>query len=236
MKIPKLLPQILIFSLFFSYGFTSALEANDSLRGVFRESLNVNNTQQTVGKLSVQLYENGSFRTVNLHQHKFRSGDRFRFQVASSRAGWLYVLHRPPNGEPSLLWPRQKPNTSTQFLDENQIKLQENKSIPAYPGIFRFDQETGQESFYVAINSKQEIPQLTAKNIRPTPTRSTSKPASGNRIVNFRVKSLSDLGNEGFKSVIYDTIEEKEDPAIYFSTVNNNHKGVTLMEFELQHE
>lgn len=105
------------------------------------------------GRLQVLLAPGGSATQVVGLDHKFRTGDWFRFAIHAETDGWLYVFHQPPGGELQLLWPVE--GTSNALVAGSQI------IVPPSPEGWTFVQTTGEEYFYVAISSEARAPEVT---------------------------------------------------------------------------
>jgi len=210
--------------------------SSDGLKGVFVGTESGDTHGGSVGRLGVQLIRNGIPQLVRL-DNPFRSGDKFRFEVSANRDGWLYVFHKPPTGEPKLLWPRRSEYDSAKYLDDHAVRAKQTYVIPASPKVFVFDKEVGAETFYVAITSEKTSPRLTAQGIKegklqPVPR----KDAGGNQIVQFRVKNIDVPGQAGYIGLKYLPSQQEKDPYVYFSAHPQEGKDLTMIEFKLQHE
>ena len=78
-----------------------------------------------------------------------KSGDEFKLFVSLVKPTFLYVIHKSPNNELSLLFPYD----STMF--EKDYKLDKNYYIPKGREWFRLDKNTGTETFYVLASSER---------------------------------------------------------------------------------
>lgn len=78
----------------------------------------------------------------------FYTGDALRFEVVSNRSGFLYVLHRDPDGKFHVLYPRK--NLSEM---DNFVKEYESFTFPK-TGKFIFKTPKGKEYLLVALSSK----------------------------------------------------------------------------------
>jgi len=206
-----------------------------------------------VGRLSVLLLDSEEdSRQVSL-RHRFHTGDAFRFVISSNRDGWLYVLHRSPQGEPQLLWPLRD---EEQALDLNEVQNGQRLMVPPLPGKFIFDDEVGNEYFYVVIRSERRPPQLSAiktlpsadvesiteKSLspggaaippdRPETSQVTPFSAPKQRIVQFSIRG----SKRPIRGVIYDPGPQDTDPNIYFSTYPEDDASNNILEFQLRHE
>jgi hypothetical protein len=101
---------------------------------------------EVLGRLGLRLLEGGSQpgRPVGV-DHSFHTGDFFRFEVTSSRDGWLYVFHRPPGGRLELLWPARGESSA------NAVRAFVPTEVPPGEDAFLFTDEIGEELFYVAL-------------------------------------------------------------------------------------
>ena len=104
---------------------------------------------ELLGRLALRLIDAGTpgGRQVGF-DHQFVTGDYFRFEVTPSRDGWLYLYHRPPDGPLELLWPARDE------LKANAVRALEPAMAPSGEDALRFEGETGEESFYVALVSQ----------------------------------------------------------------------------------
>jgi len=219
--------------------------ADASLRGVFFGIEGNPKPETAVGRLSIQLVKDGIERQVRL-DHRFRSEDRFRFQVSSDRDGWLYILHRSADGEPQLLWPRLRADQKDEYLDANQVRAGITYAIPPKPGVFIFDEEVGTEFFYLVIRPVKKVPELSTirPGGKPRPDSPVSIPqasqvsteSQANRIVQFSVRSAEDPVGPGWRGVLFDPGPQDADRNIYFSAHPEDDGKFTMIEFQLQHE
>ena len=186
-------------------------------------------SRRLVGRLGV-LLETGEFFSQVRADYSFRSGDRFRFEVTSNRNGWLYVLHAAPGAKLKQLWPRDR--------DDNAIKSGQTYEIPQKPGVFIFDEEVGQEYFYVAIRPNQIAPDLDMPQPADKPPsqdgRVAGTPAKkeGADITNFVVR---DPFGETSRGVVFDPGKEDSDPFLYFSVGTKGKGNSATIEFRLRH-
>jgi len=233
---------------------STAFKTGNNLRGVYynppEEGL-----VTAVGRLAVLLsVEEGGFRPANLH-HRFHTGESFQFSVSSNQDGWLYILHRSPGGQPQLLWPRVDFGKTLTHLDLNRVQAGQEMSVPASPGKFTFDDEVGNEYFYVVIRPTRQPPELSAMETAPTPDSGApaettsrldgkettterpaeeqpSRPMPGQKIVQFSVRG-SKLPIRG---VVYDPGPQDTDPHTYFSSHHEDGSADIVFEFKLFHE
>lgn len=209
----------------------------DGLRGVYLGSMSNTEEKAVVGRLALELFKNNQFHDVRL-DHNFQSKDQFRFKVSSNQAGWLYILHRDPHGEPQLLWPpvaTQGDNQNINYINENTTY-----SIPSAPGILVFDEEVGNESFYIAIRSRPVPPALTTFQ-RQRPQHSikagsvTAPKKPNQRIVQFSVRGPADTTDAKSQGIIFDPGTEDNDPNVYFSSTTTDKLTLAMIEFKLRH-
>jgi hypothetical protein len=128
-------------------------------------------------------------------------------------------------------------------------------SVPANPGKFTFDDEVGNEYFYVVICSQQYPPELSAIESaadsvpeasaetasHPVDTETSavkpeknqpSLPVAGQKIVQFSVRG----SRHPIRGVIYDPGSQDADPNTYFSSHPDDSSADVVFEFKLFHE
>lgn len=237
-----------------AYQQSADIKTADNLRGVYYTPA-PEEPVSSVGRLAVMLKgQEGGHRQVNLH-HRFHTGESFQFIVSSNHDGWLYILHRSPGGEPQLLWPRIKSDAAESHLDFNQVQAGEETVVPASPGKFRFDDEVGNEYFYIVIRTQRQPPELTAMETAASPdagtpdmppTRLEDKPAapakpaaeqpsstlSGQKIVQFSIRGRQ----HPIRGVVFDPGPQDTDPHTYFSSHPEDGPADVVFEFQLLHE
>lgn len=231
--------MLLISSLLISICHAETIQqrTHDGLRGVYLGSMNNTEEKTVVGRLALELFKNNQFHDVRL-DHLFQSKDQFRFKVSSNQAGWLYILHRDPHGEPQILWPpaaSQGNNQKINYIDKNITY-----SIPSAPGILVFDEEVGNESFYITIRSRPVPPALSTfqsqKSQHATKADSTIAPKRPNqRIVQFSVRGPADNTVVKSQGIIFDPGTEDNDPNVYFSSTTTDDFTLAMIEFKLRH-
>ncbi len=227
----------------------------DNLRGVYYTPAQ-DGPATSVGRLAILLLagpDNG--QEVNLH-HRFHTGDSFRFMVSSNHDGWLYILHRSPRGQPQLLWPRVNPDAAESHLDYNRVQAGEDIMVPARPGKFTFDDEIGNEYFYIVIrqerlppglsaidtvvNPESDAPSEKAEPVKEIVTAPEKNPASAQpaasvsdqKIVQFSIRG----GNHPIRGVVFDPGPKDADPHTYFSSHPDDGLADVILEFKLHHE
>ena len=233
-------------------GRPSELKGTNDLRELFRSGGAHGNTP--VGRLAVQLVEGGSVREVGL-DHPFRTGDRFRFGVSCNQAGWVYVLHRSPAGDPQLLWPRVTGVGHQQrYVDDNRVLAGETSVVPPPPDVFLFDDEVGNEYFYVVIQPKRQVPELSVLTVRNPPANAqapspgpelrgevphspeVTSPGAAQRqkIVQFSVKGMG-AARAPMRGVVLMPGGEDTDTNAYFAPDPEHKAGNVVFEFRLRH-
>lgn len=216
------------------------------LRGVFLGEEKSTKPDEVVGRLAIRLLGDARSQQVGL-DYRFRSGDRFRFEITSNRDGWLYILHRSPGGQPQMLWPRSQGKQETG--PSNHVRGQTTYVVPPSPRAFIFDDEVGKESFYVAIEAEPIAPTdapIAPKqdNDKPSTTTATGTsqprtnaaagaPAPTTQIHNFSVRGLEGLVGRG---VVFDPGPEDADPHVYFSASGEDDGTIAAVKFQLRHE
>ncbi len=183
---------------------------------------------RVTGRLAIRLLEHGGSRHVGI-DHRFRSGDHFRFDVVSSDNGWLYVLHRPPGGELDLLWPPEPAPGSSG--SPNAVRAQKTYVVPRPPAFFHFDDEVGDEFFYVAIAAEPQAPAVAGGGEAPAVAGGRTR----ERVENFIVRGLHDTVDSSGRGVILDPGVEDADPWLYFSAPAEADGTVAAVEFQLRH-
>jgi len=217
----------------------------DRLRGVFLGEEKSKRRDEVVGRVSILLLKDGRSRHVGI-DHIFRSGDRFRFEIASSRDGWLTILHRSPGGELQVLWPQ--PQTNGEITASNHVRAKVPYVVPPSPGLFIFDNEVGKESFYVAVEAElrvHTVQGILAGHQGPEPFKSPGSGTSQHprkkaasteqRIVNFKVRG-GDADGLASRGVVFDPGPEDFDPNVYFSASTDDDGTIAVLEFQLRHQ
>jgi len=185
-----------------------------------------------VGRLGVVLVRAGRYEQVGL-RHRFRTGDQFRFDVTSNRDGWLYILHTDPGGTSSQLWP--PPDGPAQ-----EIRAGNSYLIPASPNVFVFSEDTGDESFFVAIRPDPAPPDLESGQAsvqRPAQTLAneprTDAAGAGNRVVNFDVRDPFGGANA---AVVFEPPAGDTDNYLYFAPLPDDDTTSAGIAFQLRHD
>jgi len=228
------------------------------LRELYRSAETRGYRSARVGRLAVQLIEKDATRRVGI-DHRFRSGEKFRFEISSNRDGWLYVLHRSPAGEPQLLWPRMGSGGGNGYVDDNRVRTRNTALVPPAPDVFLFDDEVGSEYFYLVIRPERNAPRLTALASpapapivspaapppaappRPVPARPTAAsrpagPVQGQRIVQFSVRGMGGQGAVPGRGVVLLPGGDKAEPDTYFAPHPEDRPDTVVFEFRLHHE
>lgn len=205
-------------------------EPGNNIRDVFLSSeAGRAATNRTVGRLGILLKTKDGAERVR-PDYPFHTGDKFRLEVTANRNGWLYVLHAAPGGKLKQLWPRSQ--------DDNTIKAGQTYEIPPSPGVFVFDENVGQEYFYVAIRQKRVAPNLevqvpAGRSMNQTKRTQTSHEKEGNAdITNFVIR---DPFGETGRGVVFDPGAVDSDPYLYFSAVAKDQLNSAMIEFQLKH-
>ena len=136
---------------------TSVIAQADKYLGAFLSESQMSQYSR-VGRLAVQLIRNGGTQEVPF-DWVFHTNDEFRFKIATSRDGWLYILHRSPGGQLQLLYP---PIANAGQTSRNS-RVEKNTSylVPApTEGSFVFEKDTGAETFFLVIKDRPEPPAL----------------------------------------------------------------------------
>jgi hypothetical protein len=193
---------------------------------------------RSVGRLTIRLDTEGGSRIVPV-SYPFHSGDHLRFEVSANRDGWLYVLHRGPDGKVEHLWP---PAETTATSTVNRVHERATVIVPA-EGTFEFDNDTGNEHFYFVIRSERGWPDQEAatpavlpipktrgaggerKRKRPSATSTQAIADSGSpTLLNFRVRGLK-----------YVPPSSDNDQSLYFAVSAPSQTGEAILEFQLMH-
>jgi hypothetical protein len=228
-----------------------------NLRGVYLDSGTEGSVQTGVGRLTLQLLNGVKAREVSRH-HRFRSGDRFRFLISSNREGWLYVLHRSEESPARLLWPPPAGVPVDPGSSANWLRPRTATPVPTPPAVFVFDDEIGNEYFFVAILQEPHPPILSAmeapekKEPSAVPTRPVAplsspetlqaqeterlRPETEPRIVQFSVRGSAGGASIPSRGVFLDPSPQGSDPATYFSVLPRDLEGGLVFEFKLRHE
>jgi hypothetical protein len=183
---------------------------------------------ETVGRLGIVLVRAGRYEQVGL-RHIFTTGDQFRFDITSNRDGWLYILHTDPGGTLSQLWP--PPGGPAQ-----EIRAGNSYLIPASPNVFVFSDDTGDESFLVAIRPDPVPPDLGSGQVaaqRPAETLTADAAGPGNRIVNFDVR---DPFGGASAAVVFEPPAGDADTYLYFSPLPDDATASAGIAFQLRHD
>lgn len=153
-----------------------------------------------IGRLVIQLQTDDGWQTVS-PERRFQTGERFRFKIESSQEAAVFVYHQPPNGDPAELWPAARQAS-------NAIAPGDSLTVPKPPAAFEMQDETGAETFSVA---------LTSSGTRP----------SGETLGQYVLRSLGDEGTRGIGIV---------DPAEHWLYFRPGTKGtLATVDFQLIH-
>jgi hypothetical protein len=186
-------------------------------------------SNRAAGRLGILLEADGAFKRVR-PDYSFRSGDRFRFEIAANRTGWLYVLHTS-GGKLQQLWPAGK-NTE-------EIRRGQTHEVPSSPGLFIFDKEVGDEPFYVVIRTDRKPPALGQTTpLRKSPDSAKKRPETPDSrattgITNFAIRDP--FGETTARGVVFAPGRDDADPYLYFSPVPQDTTNSVMIEFQLHH-
>lgn len=189
------------------------------LRGVFVDPGTAADVgDRTVGRLALHLVREEGSEQVGI-EHVFRSGDRFRFAITPSRGGWVFVLHRPPAGEAEVLWPPEGVSTP--------VPARTTSEIPPRPQAFAFDEEVGEESFYVVIRAAPD----------PPPAGGELRAADGAEEARSEAEAaVRALGEGKPRGAFFDPGPQDEDRHVYFAPADDDDGTVAIVELRLRHE
>jgi Domain of unknown function (DUF4384) len=118
--------------------------------------------------ITVERHDASGWTTVN-PAHVFESGERLRFHITASFAGYLYVMDQGTSGSYELLFPRADTGS------ENRIEASKDYVIPAAEGNFRISGPAGHDVIYWLIS-----PVDFGERYRPLPPAPTDGSSSGN--------------------------------------------------------
>ena len=96
-------------------------------------------------KLAVDRQEGSAWKPVD-SALVFAAGDKLRFRVSSTFAGYLYVMNHGTSGAYELLFPRSDTGA------DNSIDAQKEYIVPAAQGWFRVTGPPGQDIVYWVIS------------------------------------------------------------------------------------
>lgn len=244
-----------------AYGSSARMEREQAmvtdapdLRALFRSRIGPDDTR--VGRLAIELVRGNTVSRIGL-EHRFRTGDTFRFAVSCNQSGWLYVLHRSPSGEPQLLWPRLEATHPERYRDDNRVWAGETARVPPEPDLFLFDDEIGNEYFYVVIQPDRRAPRLSVlalpdppEPVPAPPPRPVQAPVSGGapppaalaaaapqrpKIVQFSVRGAG-TAQTPMRGVVLVPGADDPDPNAYFAPDPYGDPGKLVFEFRLRHE
>jgi hypothetical protein len=95
--------------------------------------------------LQVDRQENGSWRPANAAT-VFNTGDRVRFRMQASFAGYLYVMNHGTSGSYELLFPRSDTGS------DNRIEAGKEYVVPAGQGFFKISGPEGFDTVYWLVS------------------------------------------------------------------------------------
>ena len=117
-------------------------------------------------KVSVERQETSGWRAVN-PATVLAAGDRVRFRVSASFAGYLYVTDRGTSGSYDLLFPTSDTGS------DNRITASKDYTVPARQGSFRIAGPEGHDIIYWVLSPVELGPQY-----KPLPSTPGAPPAS----------------------------------------------------------
>ncbi len=197
-----------------------------------------------VGKVGIALVEPTGVRQVSL-DHVFSSGDKFRFLISSNTAGYLYILHRSKDDDVTQLWPR--PNTADTF----NIRSNQTYTVPTGPGVLIFDENIGNEQFYIAVRSEPKVPQLSgldSKDLPQSDDRESNKVAKPDVLIDTPEETQpltstvewvirgDPFGEGSSRGVVFDPGPVDSDLYRYFSAVPGDGDSKAMIQVMLSHQ
>lgn len=201
------------------------------LRGVFYGTVDDQNST-LVGKVGLALIKPTGTKQVPL-DYAFNSGDKFRFLVSSNHDGFLYILHWSSDNNLSQLWPNPESN------DHFSIKSIQTYTVPPSPGVFIFDNEIGEEQFYIAVRSEPKVPEPgVLDEIVDKVEKTIAAPDIGEKPGTNSVEWVirGDPFGEGSKrGVIFDPGTKDSDPYRYFSAAPDDSSTKAMVQIMLKH-
>jgi Domain of unknown function (DUF4384) len=117
-------------------------------------------------KLSVDRQDGSGWKPVD-SALVFAAGDKLRFRVSSTFAGYLYVMNHGTSGGYELLFPRSDTGAN------NSIEAQKEYVVPAAQGWFKVTGPPGHDVVYWVIS-----PVKLGNEVRPPPPPDPSLPLS----------------------------------------------------------
>jgi hypothetical protein len=120
-------------------------------------------------KVSVERQDAAGWRAVN-PATVFAAGDRLRFHVSTSFAGYLYVTDRGTSGSYDLLFPASDTGS------DNRIAASKDYTVPARQGWFRVAGPEGHDIVYWVLSPVELGRQY--KPLPSTPSTPSAPPAS----------------------------------------------------------
>jgi hypothetical protein len=108
--------------------------------------LNADDVQRI--KLAVERQEGSAWKPVDAAL-VFAAGDKLRFKVSSTFAGYLYVMNHGTSGSYELLFPRSDTGADNR---DNRIDAQKEYIVPAAQGWFKVTGPAGHDIVYWVIS------------------------------------------------------------------------------------
>ena len=168
----------------------------------------------------------------------FHAGDCVQLKVESNSSGYLYVLHRGPDGNWQPLMPSPKmPDES------NRIEAFKDVQIPA-KYCFRFDDKPGIETLFLALaDSQQAIPELhrailSGNENTQTASNKSEGPTMMALNLNREVDALRGRGMEisQVERVVETPKDESQAHAVYVVNASNTRNDHVVAEIRMRHE
>jgi len=108
-------------------------------------------------RVAVEKRDGTTWTAVN-PAHVFEPGDRLRFRVSATFAGYLYVMDQGTSGNYELLFPRSDTGS------DNRIAASQDYIVPASQGVFKVSGPPGHDVIYWLVS-----PVDLGKQYRPLP-------------------------------------------------------------------
>lgn len=141
--------------------------------------------------------DGGPGRFVPL-EHVFETGERFRFELETNRPARVYLFHQAPTGERQRIWPAAGD-------EANLVQPGERFAVPAEGAAFEMRDETGMESFVVALADveapalESALPRLfQAQAVRPE----TARPGAAPSELQLRTETIGNLAVRGLDGAL----------------------------------
>lgn len=205
--------------------------SSSNLRGVYYGTVE-GEKNVLVGKIGVALVDESQRKQVPL-DYAFNSGDKFRFLVSSNHDGFLYILHRSADNNLKQLWP--DPRINSYF----KISSKQTYDVPPAPGAFVFDEEVGQEQFYIAVRTEPRTPTLGVFESVDKVDRKVGITEIGENSSDKEVEWVirgNPFGENASRGVVFDPGKSSGDIYRYFSAVPGDLTTSAMVELMLRHK